>query len=270
MMKGNRKFRMNAVLELRRLFKTKDKANKNEQKIIRGKMRSLGFYISDFAKDMNSTDFEILVNKGEIEIVDFDEFMAKNTKSSLHENVTSQNESKEKVNVTHLCENSSKESNENLYKEGLAPWIDENSEILILGSLPSDVSIRKQAYYQNKSKNSFWKIMHGLFGNGDDTKEFLLDHHIALWDCLASANREGSLDSGFCGEEHPNKIEELLTDYPNIKKIVLNGKSGAKVYFDRFFVGLYNRKNVVVVPSSSNANAMKFDDKLNEWRLILK
>lgn len=118
-------------------------------------MRRMGFYISDFSYDMNSTDFELLCKSGNISIINYNEYVKSNC------------EDKEQSKMTKIqdCHN---------HKEGLAPWIDEFSEILILGSLPSDVSIKEQAYYQNKSKNSFWKLMHDLLGQGDDSKEFLL------------------------------------------------------------------------------------------------
>ncbi len=151
-------------------------------------------------------------------------------------------------------------------KEGLGPWIDDNSEILILGSLPSDISIQGQSYYHNKPKNSFWKLMHAIFGEGDDTKEFLLSHRIALWDCLAAANRDGSLDANFRGGEVPNDISQLLKQYPNIKKIVINGITAPQKYFKKYFSDLYNHYEIVVVPSSSNLNAIPFEEKLQAWK----
>ena len=50
----------------------------------------------------------------------------------------------------------------NEVKNGLAPWIDGSSSVLILGTLPGDKSISEQCYYQNP-RNSFWKIMNELF-----------------------------------------------------------------------------------------------------------
>src|SRR5579862_986741 len=43
-------------------------------------------------------------------------------------------------------------------KFGLAPVIDSKTEILILGTLPSDVSLAKGQYYANPN-NDFWKLM---------------------------------------------------------------------------------------------------------------
>lgn len=250
--KGRTSFTIAEIERLHQLFIEKDQTtDQDEKKAIRTKMRRIGFYISDFSYDMNSTDFELLRKNGDISIINYNEYVKSNC----------EDKEQSKMTKIHDCHN---------HKEGLAPWIDEFSEILILGSLPSDVSIKEQAYYQNKSKNSFWKLIHGLFGQGDDSKEFLLKNHIALWDCLAAGNRKGSMDSNFIGGEIPNKLPELLASYPNIKRIVINGSGDAKKYFDRYFSALYHQIEVIIVPSSSNARPMSFEDKLQEWKNILK
>ena len=252
MAKGRTSFTKAEKEKLRQLFLEKDKTtDQDEKKAIRTKIRKMGFYISDFSKDMNSSQFEHLCKSGKISIINY------------NEHIKSNYEDKEQSKMTkiHDCHD---------YKKGLIPWIDESSEILILGSLPSDVSIKEQAYYQNKSKNSFWKLMHGLFGQGDDSKEFLLKNHVALWDCLAEGNRKGSMDANIIGGEVPNKFPELLASYPNIKRIVINGSGTAQKYFDRYFSALYHQIEVIAVPSSSNARPMSFEDKLQEWKNILK
>lgn len=252
MAKGCTSFTKAEKEKLRQLFLEKDKTtDQDEKKAIRTKIRKMGFYISDFSKDMNSSQFEHLCKSGKISIINY------------NEHIKSNYEDKEQSKMTkiHDCHD---------YKKGLIPWIDEFSEILILGSLPSDVSIKEQAYYQNKSKNSFWKLMHGLFGQGDDSKEFLLKNHVALWDCLAEGNRKGSMDANIIGGEVPNKLPELLASYPNIKRIVINGSGTAQKYFDRYFSALYHQIEVIAVPSSSNARPMSFEDKLQEWKNILK
>ena len=263
--KGRSSFTVSEIAQLKQLFKQKDYADRNEQKRIRAKMRKIGFYITDFALDMDSTGFNKLLTSDKIEIRD----------SNNGEKVYSPNEvlsySKDKSETSSLKEKEYHDSdlNDN-YKEGLEPWIDKDSEILILGSLPSDVSIQEQAYYQNKSHNSFWKLMHDIFGKGDDTKDFLLKNHIALWDCLAAANREGNLDANISGGEIPNKIPELLEEYSKINKIVINGKATKEDYFDPYFYELHKKVDVIDLPSSSNACSMKYEKKLSEWKDKLK
>ena len=273
-MKGHDTFTMDVIKELYQLFLQKDNADYNEQKSIRRKIREKGFYISDFpdfAKNMNSTDFRLLCNSGRITITDKDKNMKSDDVAEFLCNNDDNQSNKIRLdnNENLNSKNAEPQDNED-FKEGLKPWVDEHSEILILGSLPSDVSIRKRAYYQNKSKNSFWKLMHGLFGEGPDSKEFLMKHHIALWDCLAAANREGSLDSNILGGERPNNIQQLLESHPSIRRIVINGKSKAKGYFDRYFSDLYSHIDVKIVSSSSNANSIEFEAKLEDWKKIMK
>lgn len=272
-MKGHDTFTMAVIKELKQLFLQKDNADYNEQKSIRRKIRKKGFYISDFAKDMNSTDFRLLCNSGRITITDKDKSMKSDGVAEfLCNNDDNQSNKIRLGNNENLCsKNAEPQDNEN-FKEGLEPWVDEHSEILILGSLPSDVSIRKQAYYQNKSKNSFWKLMHGLFGEGPDSKKFLMKHHIALWDCLSAANREGSLDSNISGGERPNNIPQLLESHPSIRRIVINGKSTARDYFDKYFYDLHKSsiKIIIVTSSSRNTRRISFEAKLEEWKKILK
>ena len=273
-MKGRDTFTMAEIKELYQLFLQKDNADYNEQKSIRRKIRKKGFYISDFpdfAKNMNSTDFRLLCNSGRITITDKDKYMKSDDVAEFLCNNDDNQSNKIRLgnNENLSSKNAEPQDNEN-FKEGLEPWVDEHSEILILGSFPSDVSLRERAYYQNKSYNSFWKLMHGLFGEGPDSKVFLMKHHIALWDCLAAANREGSLDSNISGGERPNNIPQLLETYPSIKRIVINGKSKAKGYFDRYFSDLYSHIDVKIVSSSSNTNSIGFETKLEEWKKILK
>ena len=271
LMKGRDTFTMAVIKELKQLFMQKDKADYNEQKSIRRKIRKKGFYISDFAKDMNSTDFIRLCINGTIKITYKDKSMKSDDVAEILCNNDDNQSNKIRLgnNENLSSKNAEPQDNEN-FKEGLRPWVDEHSEILILGSLPSDVSIRKRAYYQNKSKNSFWKLMHGLFGEGPDSKEFLMKHHIALWDCLAAANREGSLDSNILGGERPNNIQQLLESHPSIRRIVINGKSKARDYFDKYFSDLYDDVEIITVESSSNTNSIGFETKLEDWKKILK
>lgn len=279
-MKGRDTFTMAVIKELKQLFLQKDNADYNEQKSIRRKIREKGFYISDFSKyitdftkkNMNSTDFIRLCIDGTIKIAYKDEYMKSDDVAEfLCNNDDNQSNEIRLGNNENLCsKNAEPQDNEN-YKEGLEPWVDEHSEILILGSFPSDVSLRERAYYQNKSKNSFWKLMHGLFGEGPDSKEFLMKHHIALWDCLAAVNRAGSLDSNISGGERPNNIPQLLESHSSIKRIVINGKSKARDYFDRYFYDLHKSSiEIIIVTSSSNTNSIEFETKLEDWKKILK
>mgnify|MGYP001523389236 CR=1 FL=1 len=66
------------------------------------------------------------------------------------------------------------------------PLYDDDSEILILGSLPS-VKSREQMFFYGHPQNRFWKVMSRVLGEElpttiDEKKIMLHAHHIALWD----------------------------------------------------------------------------------------
>ena len=49
------------------------------------------------------------------------------------------------------------------------------------------------------------------------------------------------------------------------------GKSKARDYFDRYFYDLHNSSiEIIIVESSSNANSIEFETKLEDWKIILK
>ena len=82
---------------------------------------------------------------------------------------------------------------------------DQNSQILILGSFPSEKSLKENFYYSNKS-NKFWKVLAEYFNEKlvqsiAEKKQFLLAHKIAIWDIVKSTNLIGSNDSALQKEK---------------------------------------------------------------------
>lgn len=156
--------------------------------------------------------------------------------------------------------------NTEIKKVSFPPLIDEEAEILILGTMPGNDSLRLGQYYAS-SNNSFWKIINALFNENKgfadykEKEDCLKKNHIALWDVLSSCNREGSADSNI-QEEKLNDIEALLKQYPNIKKIVFNGQKAAKSYTPCIAYA--------IAESTSNANAKKIDVKIKNWESNLK
>ena len=70
-----------------------------------------------------------------------------------------------------------------IYHE-LGPFYNKESEILILGSLPS-VKSRQEKFYYAHSQNRFWKILSKIYNEEipntiKEKKEFLIKHKIAL------------------------------------------------------------------------------------------
>ncbi len=80
------------------------------------------------------------------------------------------------------------------------PVVDDRTRILVLGSLPGEQSLARQEYYGNR-QNRFWMLMAEVIGldllplDYVSRLQALLANGIGLWDVVAEADREGSLDS---------------------------------------------------------------------------
>ena len=152
----------------------------------------------------------------------------------------------------------------------LPPFVDADSEILVLGTMPGKQSLQTGKYYSN-ARNSFWKIIRDLFNDGEEFKDYqdkcdcLKENHIALWDVLATCEREGSLDENI-KTEVPNDIAGLLQEYPNIKRVVFNGKKPKEKFAQDI------KCEPLTAPSTSGANTIPYKDKLESWKefLIIK
>ena len=152
------------------------------------------------------------------------------------------------------------------------PIINNESKILILGSIPGVKSLEMQQYYAHP-QNKFWKIICEIF-NEEFTTDYterikiLEKYHVALWDVIDTCERKGSLDSEIRNEE-ANKIEELLQNFPNIKAIFCNGQKSYKNL--QKILGKKFRMPIIVLPSTSPANAgLSYFDKLKSWYIILE
>lgn len=151
-------------------------------------------------------------------------------------------------------------------KKSFAPLVDENSRILILGSLPGAKSLEMGQYYAYRY-NHFWPIIFAVFESAEPLDyqgkcRFLLERKIALWDVTESAEREGSLDSKI-RNARPNDIPGLLEKCPNILFLIFNGAFSLATYKKHFGKPALAYQKVL---STSPACAGRWDKKLNEWR----
>ena len=153
-------------------------------------------------------------------------------------------------------------------KKGLTPIINEDTRILILGSLPSDESIRKQQYYGNPG-NDIWKLIREVIGEDITALDYeskiqkLQEHKIGIWDVLFASERDGSMDSNINNEEI-NDFSNLKNVAPNLRLICFNGKKAGE-FEDTFRE--YGIKTKVL-PSSSGANRRYSDKRIMEWQSI--
>ena len=155
-------------------------------------------------------------------------------------------------------------------KHEFEPVFDEESRILILGTLPS-VKSREQQFYYGHKQNRFWKVLAAICGDPvpaeiDEKKEFLLKNHIAVWDVIASCTITGSSDSSI-RDVTPNDLSVIL-DHARIRQIFCNGTTSYNYYrkYQEPLTGI----SAVRLPSTSPANAAWTLPKLIEaWRVIL-
>lgn len=151
------------------------------------------------------------------------------------------------------------------------PFFKEDSEILLLGSMPSKKS-REQNFYYMHPQNKFWKILSKVFEEEfpatlEEKKEFLTRNKIALWDCIESCEIIGSSDASIKNVV-PTNLQEILQK-TKIKRIYTTGKKAQDLY-NKY---QYEKTKIkaVQLPSTSPANIANFrDEDLLEHYKILK
>ena len=149
--------------------------------------------------------------------------------------------------------------------KGLDPVFDDNSKILILGTMPGKDSLKKQEYYAS-TNNCFWYIMAELFNGGknflnyDEKISCLKKNKIALWDIYHSCDRESSADKDIRNEVY-NDINKFIKENPSIKHVVFNGKKASTVQI--------NVDSSIAI-STSNAYPMSKENKVKAWKSLLE
>lgn len=160
--------------------------------------------------------------------------------------------------------------------ESFPPIIGTNPKILILGSSPGVISLKKQQYFAHP-RNAFWPIMEQLF---DIDVSLGYEHSvmqceklpIVIWDSLKQCKRQGSLDSAIQKETVvANDFAKLLAEYTEIKHVFCNGGASYQWFKRLALPSLSCPPKVVQLPSTSPAHAsISFEKKLLQWRCILK
>ena len=152
-------------------------------------------------------------------------------------------------------------------KHTFEPVYNEQSKILILGSLPS-VRSREQGFYYGHPRNRFWKVISEILQcpepiTIEEKRMMLLEHHIAIWDVIDNCDIKGSSDSSIRNVV-PTDVPKILTN-ADIKQIFANGKTAGQLY--RKWLEPVTNQEIVDLPSTSSANAAFSTDKLIEvWK----
>jgi double-stranded uracil-DNA glycosylase len=152
-----------------------------------------------------------------------------------------------------------------------APVYDAHCNVLIVGSLPGVASSILGEYYAHP-RNHFWPIMSLLLGEKlsdmsySERLERLLTHKIGLWDSVRTATRRRSVDATIDKDATLNALDVLAQGLPKLQLIVFNGKTAA--VFGKRALGETMNLHTFVLPSTSPANTLPFEQKLSAWRYI--
>ncbi|MDI6624169.1 MAG: DNA-deoxyinosine glycosylase, partial [Brevundimonas sp.] len=112
-------------------------------------------------------------------------------------------------------------------KAGFAPVVDANTQLLILGSLPGDASLKAGQYYGHP-RNAFWRLIGDVVGRDlaalpyEDRLTALKAAGVGLWDVIASAERPGSLDAAIRSPEAAD-LRGLVAELPKLRAVAFNG-----------------------------------------------
>jgi TDG/mug DNA glycosylase family protein len=143
-----------------------------------------------------------------------------------------------------------------------------DTRLLVLGSLPGAVSLARQCYYAHP-QNQFWRLIGAAIGRDlaaldyEARLEALLDAGVGLWDTVAAATREGSLDADIRLHE-ASDLAALIRDLPELRAIAFNGGTSARI--GRKQLGDAPDLALIDLPSSSPAYAsLPFEKKKEVW-----
>ena len=155
------------------------------------------------------------------------------------------------------------------------PIFDKNSKILILGSFPSVVS-RKSGFYYANPQNRFWRVLAGILNaplpeSTDEKINFLLAHHIAIYDAAISCEIKGSSNAKMTAVA-PANLEPIFKT-ANITQVYANGGKAHEICEKYLKTQILNAtgKPPVKLPSTSSANAnFSFERLAQEWMVVVE
>jgi hypoxanthine-DNA glycosylase len=151
-------------------------------------------------------------------------------------------------------------------KRAFPPVVDAATRLLICGSLPGERSLAEQRYYAHP-QNQFWRLLTAVIERDlraldyDARLAALREHHIGLWDVIASATRTGSSDAAIRDEQRAD-LPALVGSLPDLRAVAFNGNSawrhGARQLESMSL-------SLMPLPSSSALHTIGLEAKLPAW-----
>ncbi|MET0375388.1 MAG: DNA-deoxyinosine glycosylase [Rhizorhabdus sp.] len=159
----------------------------------------------------------------------------------------------------------------NARKASFPPIVDQDTRVLFLGSLPGEASLRAARYYAHP-QNQFWRLVGAVIGDEElpgldypDRLAALTAAGVGLWDVVADAVRQGSLD-GAIRDHRPNDLVTLVASLPALRAIGFNGATAARI--GRKMICAPPGLVLIDLPSSSPAYTLNYAAKMHEWAKI--
>jgi len=152
----------------------------------------------------------------------------------------------------------------------ISPIYSPESEILILGTMPSPKS-REAAFYYAHPQNRFWLALALALNESapvtnDEKAALILRHHLALWDVLASCDITGASDASI---QNPvaNDIPALIHQ-SRITRVLCTGATSSRLYTKMVFPKTNIPCETLPSPSAANAR-MRLEELARVYREIL-
>ena len=175
----------------------------------------------------------------------------------------------------------------------IPPVWNSESQILLLGTMPSPAS-RNAGFFYMHAQNRFWRLLFAVFGEEltytnkgfstaqttmqeranlaaaiKERRDFLIRHHIALWDVLASCEIKGAADASIRSAT-PNDFTKIF-EQSKIRRVFCTGKTAFALWQKHCADTYEERFNLTsqCLPSTSPANAAWSLEKLIEAYSVL-
>lgn len=153
-------------------------------------------------------------------------------------------------------------------RTGFRPIAGPGTRVLILGSLPGEASLAAGQYYAHP-RNDFWRLMGPVIGRDlapmpyAERLEALAEAHVGLWDVIASAERQGSLDSAIRTPQAAD-LRGLVGQLAALRAIGFNGAK-ASALGRKVLDPVPSSLALLTLPSSSPAHARPLAEKARSW-----
>jgi TDG/mug DNA glycosylase family protein len=155
-------------------------------------------------------------------------------------------------------------------KSSFPPEAGPGTRVLILGSLPGEVSLARGQYYAHP-RNQFWRLIGAVIdadlagANYSVRLAALRRAGVGLWDVVKTANRVGSLDQHI-RDHAPNPLADFAASLPRLAAVAFNGEKAWKIGAAQFQGD--RPPSLVRLPSSSPAHTAPFQQKAAAWTAL--